>query len=202
MEKTRKFQIVYTGPRHLCQHSTTDFARGIMTNECKQSLLSKAWFFKHSKTTCSFFVFNLCIQLHLGDGKIQGKMSVTSLIWVVVNTPIFFFFPPRVFFLPPDPSISYMWPWQISTSCLWTMIDRTGPFESSLLCCCRTPQLLFSFSLCLGLWPSESGMSKKVAKQGAETIAVVLIMLWFMILRSLARARKWQSKGQKTQLLF
>ena len=39
MEKTRKFQIVYAGPTNLCQHFTTDLARGIMTNEHKQSLL-------------------------------------------------------------------------------------------------------------------------------------------------------------------
>ena len=33
--------------------------RGIMTNKCKQSVLSKAGSFKHSKTTSIFFVFNL-----------------------------------------------------------------------------------------------------------------------------------------------
>ena len=35
MEKTRKFQVpvVYAGPTNLCPHSTTDLARGIMTNE-------------------------------------------------------------------------------------------------------------------------------------------------------------------------
>ena len=59
MEKTQKFQIVYAGPTNLCQHSTTDLARGIMTNECKQSVLSKARSFKHSKTTSSFFVISL-----------------------------------------------------------------------------------------------------------------------------------------------
>ena len=47
MEKTQKFHIVYVGPTNLCQHSTTDLARGIMNNERKQS-------FKHSKTTSSF----------------------------------------------------------------------------------------------------------------------------------------------------
>ena len=45
---------VYAGPTNLCQHSTTDLARGIMTNECKQSALSE-----HSETTSSFFVINL-----------------------------------------------------------------------------------------------------------------------------------------------
>ena len=59
MEKTQKFHIVYVGPTNLCQHSTTDLERGIMTNERKQSVLLKARSFKHSKTTSSFFVFNL-----------------------------------------------------------------------------------------------------------------------------------------------
>ena len=59
MEKTQKFQIVYAGLTNLCQHSTTDLARGIMTNERKQSALSQARSFRHSKTTISFFVFNL-----------------------------------------------------------------------------------------------------------------------------------------------
>ena len=54
MEKTRKFQIVYVGLTNICQHSTTDLARGIMTNEHRQSALSKARSFKHSKTTSSF----------------------------------------------------------------------------------------------------------------------------------------------------
>ena len=31
MEKTPKFQIVYVGRTSLCQHSTTDLARGIMS---------------------------------------------------------------------------------------------------------------------------------------------------------------------------
>ena len=54
MEKTGKIQIVYVSPTNLCQHSTTDHARGIMTNERKQSALLKARSFKHSKTTISF----------------------------------------------------------------------------------------------------------------------------------------------------
>ena len=41
MEKTCKFEIVYAGPTNLCRHSTTDLARGIMTNDGKQSVLSK-----------------------------------------------------------------------------------------------------------------------------------------------------------------
>ena len=59
MEKTQKFQIVYAGLTNLCQHSTIDLVRGIMTNERKQSALLKARSFKHSKTTSSFFVSNL-----------------------------------------------------------------------------------------------------------------------------------------------
>ena len=59
MERTQKFQIVSAGPTNRCQHCTNDLARGIMANEPKQSVLSKAQSFKHSKTTCSFFVFNL-----------------------------------------------------------------------------------------------------------------------------------------------
>ena len=54
MEKTPKIQIVYEGTTHLCQHSTTDLVRGIMTKERKQSVLWKARSFKHSKTTSSF----------------------------------------------------------------------------------------------------------------------------------------------------
>ena len=59
MEKTQKFQIVYAGSINLCQHSITDLARGIMMKERKQSALSKAQSFKHSKTTSSFLVFNV-----------------------------------------------------------------------------------------------------------------------------------------------
>ena len=82
------------------------------------------------------------------------------------------------------------WPWweahqpprQIHTSCLWTMIDRTGPSDSHLrtiyLCCCVAPRLLWS--LRLGLWPLESGTSKIVAKRGGSTTAVVIITLGLM----------------------
>ena len=59
MGKTRKFQIVYAGRTNLCQYSTTALTRGIMTNERKKTALSKARSLKHSKTTSSFFVFNL-----------------------------------------------------------------------------------------------------------------------------------------------
>ena len=38
-----KFQIVYAGLTNLRQHSTTDLARGIMTNESKQSMLLKTF---------------------------------------------------------------------------------------------------------------------------------------------------------------
>ena len=48
------FQLVYVGLTNLCQHSTTHLTRGIMTNEHKQSALSKARSFKHSKTRSSF----------------------------------------------------------------------------------------------------------------------------------------------------
>ena len=44
MEKTRKLHIVYAGPTNLCQHSTTDLARGITTNKRKQSALSVSVF--------------------------------------------------------------------------------------------------------------------------------------------------------------
>ena len=59
MKKSRKFQIVYAGPTNLCQHRTTNFARGIMTNERTQSVLWKARSFRHSKTTSSDLIFNL-----------------------------------------------------------------------------------------------------------------------------------------------
>ena len=59
MEKRQKFQIVYAGLTNLCQHSTTDLTRGITRNEHKQAALSKARSSKHSKTTSSYFVFNL-----------------------------------------------------------------------------------------------------------------------------------------------
>ena len=58
MEIKRKFQIVYAGPTNLCQHSTTDLARGIMTNERTHSALSKARSFKHSKTT-NIFLYSI-----------------------------------------------------------------------------------------------------------------------------------------------
>ena len=56
MEKRRKFQIVYAGLTNLCQHSTTDLVTAIMTNERKQSALSKVRSLKDSKTTGSVFV--------------------------------------------------------------------------------------------------------------------------------------------------
>ena len=66
MEKTRKSQIVYAGPRNLCQHSTTDLTRGIMINEGKQSALSKVQSFKQSKTTS---IFNKNSIYHQRAGK-------------------------------------------------------------------------------------------------------------------------------------
>ena len=62
MEKTRKFQIVYAGPKNLCEHSTADLARG--NND--ERTLSKARSFKHSKLQAAF-----CIQLlfHQRAGK-------------------------------------------------------------------------------------------------------------------------------------
>ena len=43
-----KFQTVYAGLTNLCQHSTTDLVRGVMTNERKQSALLKARSFTNS----------------------------------------------------------------------------------------------------------------------------------------------------------
>ena len=43
MEKTQKFQIVYVALTNLCQRSTTDLVRGILTNGRKQSELSKVY---------------------------------------------------------------------------------------------------------------------------------------------------------------
>ena len=64
---SRKFpsQIVYAGLTNICQHSTTDLARGMLTNGRKQSALSKARSFKHSKTTSTFF-YSI---YHQGAGK-------------------------------------------------------------------------------------------------------------------------------------
>ena len=59
MEKTRKFQIVYAVLTNLCQHSTTDLAKGMTTDERKQSALSKAGSFSHCKTTNSLFVLQV-----------------------------------------------------------------------------------------------------------------------------------------------
>ena len=42
-----------------CQHSTTDLATGLMTNQRKQSALSKAWSFKHSKTIQAAFLYSI-----------------------------------------------------------------------------------------------------------------------------------------------
>ena len=47
-ENMKVVQIVYAGPTNLCQHSTTDLVRGIMTNERKQSMQSTVRSFKHS----------------------------------------------------------------------------------------------------------------------------------------------------------
>ena len=68
---------------------------------------------------------------------------------------------------------------QIRTSCLWTMIDRTGPSESGLLCCCITPQLLFST---LGFM-SRVGHKRDSGRAGGRSQAVVLITPGFMTLR-------------------
>ena len=58
MDRTRRFQIVYAGLTNL-YHSTTYLARGTMTNERKQSALSKARSFKQFKTTRSPLVHML-----------------------------------------------------------------------------------------------------------------------------------------------
>ena len=44
--------------------------------------------------------------------------------------------------------------------------SRAITLENGLLCCCITPQLLFS--LCLGWWPSESGTSEIVAAAAGD----------------------------------
>ena len=67
MEKTRNFQTVYAGLTDLCQYSSTDLARGIMTNEHKQSMLAKVRSSKHSKTI-SIFLYSM---YHQGAGKIS-----------------------------------------------------------------------------------------------------------------------------------
>ena len=56
MEKNRKVSntVVYAGLTNLHQHSTTDLVRDTTTNERKQSALSNARPFIHSKTTISF----------------------------------------------------------------------------------------------------------------------------------------------------
>ena len=59
MEKTRKFQILYAGLTNLSQHSTTDLPRGILTNEHKQSALSKVTSFKHSKTIQAALLYSI-----------------------------------------------------------------------------------------------------------------------------------------------
>ena len=80
---------------------------------------------------------------------------------------------------PPDLSINYTRPWweahwppppphththiQLHTSCLWLMIDSTGTLEQFIMLLHNTTVL---FSLCLALWPSESGVSKIVAWGG------------------------------------
>ena len=79
MEKTGKIQIVYTGPTNLCQHSTTDLAR-VMTNERKQSVLSKARSFKHSKTTCRFFI------QFITNEQVKSVFHMSGVDFMHVNT--------------------------------------------------------------------------------------------------------------------
>ena len=120
-------------------------------------------------------------------------------------------------------------PQLLFSSCLGLWPSESGTSEKVAKRGLQKPQLLFSS--CLGLWPSESGTSEKVAKRGAEFHQLLFsscLGLWRLgvwheqdlvgkargknhsccshhalvyDLRSLARARKWQSKGQKTQLI-
>ena len=62
---------------NLCQHSTTELPRGIMTNEHKQSALSKARCFKHSKITSSF-----CIQFITNEQVKLGSISCILILAV------------------------------------------------------------------------------------------------------------------------
>ena len=79
----------------------------------------------------------------------------------------------------------------IYTSCLWTMIDRTGPLESSIL----------SFSLRLGLWPWESGTTEIDAKRGQKP--QLLISLRFGLWPSESDTSEIDAKrGQNPQLLI
>ena len=66
MGKTRTFQIVYLGPTNLCQRPTIDLTRNIISNERKQSALSKVRSFNHSKVQTAFF----CIQF-ITNGQIK-----------------------------------------------------------------------------------------------------------------------------------
>ena len=77
MEKTRKFQIVYAGLTNLCQHSTTDLVRGIMSNEREQSAMSKVRPFKHPKTTSVLFVIQFITneQVKLVSFTWEGSIS-------------------------------------------------------------------------------------------------------------------------------
>ena len=63
---------------------------------------------------------------------------------------------------------------QISTSCLWTRIDRTGQREGSLLCYCTTSQLFLLLTIgfmTLGVWHEpDSG----IARGGGENVSISL----------------------------
>ena len=76
MEEKLKFQIVYAGLTNLCM------AKGIMTNERKQSALSKAQSFKHSKTTTSL----LHSVYHQRAGKTRFFFHMRVVDWTHFNT--------------------------------------------------------------------------------------------------------------------
>ena len=83
-------------------------------------------------------------------------------------------------------------PKQIRTSCLLTTMDSTWQLESSLLCCCVTPRLLFSLRLGydFGVWQErDSGIW-----------GTILAIFFFFFFR---KRESWKSKvGNDTPFLF
>ena len=71
MGENKKVLNTLCGPTNLCQHSTTDLARGIimiMTNECVRSALS----FKHTKNYKQLF----CIQFITNEQvKLETRLA-------------------------------------------------------------------------------------------------------------------------------
>ena len=110
-----------------------------------------------------FFIFFVYIFIHISANMSPFGLKFSQMIFHTETSKLMYNWS-FLFVVLHKPTM------QICTSCLWTMIDRKGPSESSLLCCCVTPQLLLS--LRLGLWPSESGMSEIVAKQGQKIVVI------------------------------